>query len=261
MSQARSLTDLSEAQARLLDRLCDGFERSWQDALRHGHERPRLEAVLVQLDLEARDPGLKELLKVEIAQRRLHGEQPAVRDYADRFPEIGSVLSTLLAREGRDEKTRTCPFLSAGQTGMADSSGTETEATDAESIPGYRLMRRLGGGGMGEVFLASQLFSNPEDALRSVALKAIRPELLPSPRHRQIMENDIRIAAQLDHPTSFAFFMSDQPRACSITPCPTSRGAVWPSGSIASRCLPVWRPSYCCRWCRQWSTCTASRRR
>jgi serine/threonine-protein kinase len=53
---------------------------------------------------------------------------------------------------------------------------------------------------MGEVFLASQLFSTPEDALRSVALKAIRSDLLPSPRHRQIMENDIRIAAQLDHP-------------------------------------------------------------
>jgi serine/threonine-protein kinase len=69
-----------------------------------------------------------------------------------------------------------------------------------DRIPGYRLMRKLGGGGMGEVFLACQLFSTPDDALRLVALKAIRGELLTSELHRQIMENDIRIAAQLNHP-------------------------------------------------------------
>jgi serine/threonine-protein kinase len=66
-------------------------------------------------------------------------------------------------------------------------------------IPGYRLLRRLGGGGMGEVFLACQHFANPDDTLRVVALKAIRGELLLSEQHRQIMENDIRIAAQLNH--------------------------------------------------------------
>ena len=36
--------------------------------------------------------------------------------------------------------------------------------------------------------------------VRTVALKTIRPEMLGSPRHRLIMENDIRIAALLDHP-------------------------------------------------------------
>jgi serine/threonine-protein kinase len=71
---------------------------------------------------------------------------------------------------------------------------------EPEAIPGYRLVRKLGGGGMGEVFLASQLFATPDDALRTVAIKMIRPELLTSPRHRHIMENDIRIAASLDHP-------------------------------------------------------------
>jgi serine/threonine-protein kinase len=61
-------------------------------------------------------------------------------------------------------------------------------------------VRRLGDGGIGQVFLAVQLFSTPEDALRTVALKAIRPEMVASPRHRLIMENDIRVAALLDHP-------------------------------------------------------------
>jgi serine/threonine-protein kinase len=193
MSQARSLADLSEAQFRLLDKLCDEFERSWQNALRHGGERPRLEAVLSQLDEATRAPGLRELLKVEIAQRREHGEEPVLHDYTERFPEIQALLPAILARPQLDAADpTTIPEVTE--------STRRIEAPEADQIPGYRLMRRLGGGSMGEVFLASQLFSTPEDALRSVALKAIRSELLPSPRHRQIMENDIRIAAQLDHP-------------------------------------------------------------
>ena len=70
----------------------------------------------------------------------------------------------------------------------------------ADEIPGYRLVGRLGGGGMGEVFLACQLFPTRDDSVRTVAIKTIRTELLTSPRHRQIMENDIRIAALLHHP-------------------------------------------------------------
>jgi serine/threonine protein kinase len=195
MSRARSLADLSEAQVRLLDKLCDGFERSWQDALRHGSDRPRLEALLSQLNQDGRDPGLRELLKVEVAQRRQHGEQPVVQEYLDRFPELRAVLPALVAEEGSDEGDTADPAtLTAG------ARTDELSAAEQESIPGFRLMRRLGGGGLGDVFLASQLFSTPEDALRAVALKAIRHELITSPRHRLIMENDIRIAALLDHP-------------------------------------------------------------
>ncbi len=183
MSDEHSFTELPETEVRLLDQLCDGFERAWQNALRHGGQRPQLEVLLAQLTPDARDPGLRELLKVEIAQRREHGEQPVVEDYVARFPELGPVLPALLAREEGN-----------GRSSPVDS------IPEAESIPGYRLLRRLGAGGIGEVFLASELFSTREDALRSVALKAIRSELLPSPRHREIMENDIRIAALLDHP-------------------------------------------------------------
>jgi hypothetical protein len=78
--------------------------------------------------------------------------------------------------------------------------GRGIDETNPDCVPGYRLVRRLGSGGIGDVFLALQLFSRRDEALRTVALKAIRPEALASPKHRLIMENDIRIAALLDHP-------------------------------------------------------------
>jgi serine/threonine-protein kinase len=180
MSRARSLADLAEPDVRLLDQLCDRFERAWQAALRRGADRPRLEELLALLPDEAHDVGLRELLRVEWGQRRQHGESPAEGEYAGRFPALRDDLPALLA-----SPPEAAP---AGEPG------------EGVVVPGYRLTRRLGGGGAGEVFLASQLLRAPDDALRTVALKTIRPELLTSPRHRLIMENDVRIAALLDHP-------------------------------------------------------------
>jgi serine/threonine-protein kinase len=191
MSRAQSLADLSEPHVRLLDRLCDGFERDWQNALRHGGERPRLEALLRELPEEARGVGLRELVRVEWDQRRQHGEQPTREEYAARFPEMAP-FTLSVPPGGNGTVDLPAP--------IGEAPATARPPAERESVPGYRLMRRLGGGGLGEVFLASQLFSTPDDALRTVALKTVRPELLTSPRHRLIMENDVRIAALLDHP-------------------------------------------------------------
>jgi serine/threonine protein kinase len=66
------------------------------------------------------------------------------------------------------------------------------------SIPGYRIERELGGGGMGVVYLASRV-DETGAVVQTVALKAVRPELLGSRQHRLAHENDIRIAAGLRH--------------------------------------------------------------
>jgi serine/threonine-protein kinase len=191
MTPAHSLTDLPAPDVRLLDRVCDRFERAWQDALRGGGDRPRLEPLLDELPAAARAVGLRELLRVELAQRRAHGEAPTPAQYAGRDPALRTALDALLEGDGRAEPASPVPGAADGPAGPADG---------RDDIPGYRLMRRLGGGALGDVYLASQLFSTPDDALRTVALKTIRPGLIASPRHRLIMENDVRIAALLDHP-------------------------------------------------------------
>jgi hypothetical protein len=60
MNDAVSPADLSEPHVRLLEKLCDDFERAWREALRNGMTRPRLEDSLSQLPASVRTIGLRE---------------------------------------------------------------------------------------------------------------------------------------------------------------------------------------------------------
>jgi serine/threonine protein kinase len=153
-----------------------------------------MEDILVSLPEPVHGLALQELARVEIGQLRRHGNRPSANDYVGRSPEVANAFLASLTEE--QEATSPSPLREPTD----DSTEGPGEVKTPDSFPGYRLGRRLGGGGIGDVFLAIQLFSTPDDALRVVALKAIRPEMLTSPRHRLIMENDVRIAALLDHP-------------------------------------------------------------
>lgn len=62
-------------------------------------------------------------------------------------------------------------------------------------LGGYKLMQRLGRGGMGTVFRALQVSLN-----REVALKVLSPELSRDPSFVQQFHREARAAAQLNHP-------------------------------------------------------------
>src|SRR5215203_2873785 len=59
----------------------------------------------------------------------------------------------------------------------------------------YRVLKRLGAGGMGEVFLAYD-----ERLDRQVAIKRIRSDASASPDRRERFRREARVAAQLNHP-------------------------------------------------------------
>ncbi len=70
-----------------------------------------------------------------------------------------------------------------------------SKLADQLDIPGYRVLRRLGRGGMATVYLAIQ-----ESVDREVALKVMSPVLAADPTFGNRFLREARIAAQLQHP-------------------------------------------------------------
>jgi eukaryotic-like serine/threonine-protein kinase len=69
------------------------------------------------------------------------------------------------------------------------------EVVEARQLGQYRLGRRLGAGGMGEVFLAEHMLLK-----RPCAVKLIRPGEATDPRALERFEREVRLTATLSHP-------------------------------------------------------------
>jgi len=72
---------------------------------------------------------------------------------------------------------------------------SEPPVTGLPGLPGYRLEKRIGRGGMGEVYLALQ-----ERLARPVAIKVLAPKLAADAQFVQRFEAEARAAAALNHP-------------------------------------------------------------
>jgi serine/threonine protein kinase/tetratricopeptide (TPR) repeat protein len=72
---------------------------------------------------------------------------------------------------------------------------SEIQSEMPETIGPYRVLERLGRGGMGEVFLAYD-----ERLDRRVAVKRIRPDAGTSPERRERFRREARVSARLNHP-------------------------------------------------------------
>ena len=74
-----------------LDRICDRFEAAWQAAAAPD-QRPRIEDYLK----DAREPVhqvlIQELIALDVAYRRRHGEAPTAEKYRLRFPGLESAF-------------------------------------------------------------------------------------------------------------------------------------------------------------------------
>ena len=76
-----------------------------------------------------------------------------------------------------------------------------TEAFEARQLNQYRLGRRLGTGGMGEVYLAEHQFLK-----RPCALKLVRPEAAGDPVTLSRFEREVRATARLSHPNTVEIY-------------------------------------------------------
>lgn len=119
--------------------------------------------------------ALLDLIFEQIVSQLEDGKTPSAADFATRFPNLASQIESLieLARQVRPAPQESLP-----------------------TIPGYTLLRELGRGGMGAVYLARQ----QRLAGRPVALKLLPRTLALSARARERFRDEVRAIARLSHP-------------------------------------------------------------
>jgi hypothetical protein len=87
----------------------------------------------------------------------------------------------------------------------AQSLGLPSQSGDLAEFAGFRILRRIAGGGMGVVFAAFDPRSG-----RDVAIKVIRPESLARPNIRERFDREARALAQLDHPNVVPLYQAGE---------------------------------------------------
>ncbi|HSG73519.1 MAG TPA: serine/threonine-protein kinase, partial [Planctomycetaceae bacterium] len=164
---------------------------------------------------------LRELLPIEVRERRSNDEQILPAEFHARFTAHRETIRELFPPSAEDsEQTVIAPVdeLPTSISSLSDGGGS-TEIYRAPEPPAiapdslderfqpadgygelgrfgqYRILRRLGGGGMGDVFLS-------EDTIlgRKVALKLMRRELSLSPEFKARFFREARAMAALDSP-------------------------------------------------------------
>ncbi|MFO0888280.1 MAG: serine/threonine-protein kinase [Isosphaeraceae bacterium] len=196
---------------------CERFEGAWE---RPGQAPPRIEAEVAAAPEKLRPRLLRELLALELELRRRRGEHPRPEEYQARFPGREAPIREAFATAARpgvssNSARRTSLFPDPMLTYMITSDdGTiqpwsgpsasrplQDAFTYGETVQArYEVLRELGRGGMGQVFLAHDRRMD-----RPVALKII----LPPPRGwrggvtdaqlRRSLAEEARIGAGLSH--------------------------------------------------------------
>jgi serine/threonine protein kinase len=144
MTPSLSLSDLPPPLAAEFDRRCEQYLAAW-----HNGPGPHLQRVLAGMDGPHYRVLLRHALRLDLELRQRNGQTPEACDYLGRF-EADDVVVAVFAEPA------TVPFA------------PDLGAERLPCLPGYEVLRLLGRGGMGKVYLARSL-----QLKRLVALKLV----------------------------------------------------------------------------------------
>ncbi|MFI3243047.1 MAG: serine/threonine-protein kinase [Akkermansia sp.] len=144
------------------------------------------------LDENSDEERLAELVE-HYMERLRDGEQLNPRSFAAQYPELESELVGLLAT------LESVQDLSHQRASQAE------DHAFPETLGGYRLLEKIGRGGMGTVFRAMQ-----ESLQREVAIKILAPSWNDDAHHREAFENESRLIASLRHTNIVEVFGAGQ---------------------------------------------------
>src|SRR3954462_13616099 len=113
------------------------------------------------VDESERDDLLDRLVE-EFAARLRRGERPALKEYADRYPELADEIRELFPAMAQVEQAK------AICEDRDESERADATAPPPAQVGDYRIIREMGRGGMGVVYEAEQVSLG-----RRVALKVL----------------------------------------------------------------------------------------
>jgi hypothetical protein len=187
-----------------VDARCDRFEEAWIAG-----QAPRVEDFLEGAAEPERPQLLRELLRLELAYRRRRGESPTPDGYRQRFPGYADRIDALFGpalpvppRGPAPAPPAVSPLVGPDRGTWSDEPVTRVlggpsppAAALPEQFGRYRIVRVLGEGGMGTVFLA-----HDTELDREVALKV--PRFAPEDGSTAVERflRSARAAATLAHP-------------------------------------------------------------
>ena len=180
--------ETAHAQLQRIDEICEAFEQQWAAG-----QRPDLTEFLSQVAESDRTLLFQELVSTEVDWRNKRGESLGAQEYVDRFPELQSVIQHVFGDKWENDETISAASSPQMHTQVPHQGSSSYDLP--ELFGRYKIIKALGKGGMGAVYLA-------EDPTleRKIAIKV---PFLNADQNDSILERFYREAksvAALRHP-------------------------------------------------------------
>ena len=134
---------------------------------------------------DAERDDLLDRLGEEFAARLRRGEQPSLKDYADRYPELAEEIHELFPAMVKVEQVKEI---------CHDWEEAETRTAPLSQVGDYRIIREIGHGGMGVVYEAEQISLG-----RRVAVKVLPWQVAKDRTTLERFRREARASARLHH--------------------------------------------------------------